>query len=156
MANKFDLGKVLKNFEQVKRQLPDEMANLSLRFFQNSFRISGWNDGGISPWRQRKRPDPKGRKLLVVRGNLKRSVQIKSKSFERIVIGSYLKYSEVHNEGFSGVQNVPLYIKKNGAEVKAHSRRMTIPKRQFMGESRTLKKQQIDRILKMIDKGFKQ
>jgi phage gpG-like protein len=154
MANKFDLNKVLKNLEQVKRQLPDEMANLSLRFFQNSFRISGWNDGGISPWRQRKRPDPKGRKILVVRGNLKRSVQIKSKTFERIVIGSYLPYSEVHNEGFTGVQQVGTYKRRDGATVKAHSRRMTIPKRQFMGESRTLKQQQIDRILKMIDKAF--
>ena len=64
----------------------------------------------------------------------------RSTSQEKVVIGagnSKVKYAKAHNEGFSGSVVVKSFrrIGKNGKihNVRSHTRKMDIPRRQFMG-----------------------
>lgn len=109
-----------------------------------------------------------GRAILTDRGHLKRGVRIKSAVWGDVTVGNDVKYAPVHNEGFNGSVLVPEHVriatrkvgtkelklkgkqrksrlggrkqKIRGAShvVKAHNRRLNIPKRQFIGNSALL------------------
>ena len=140
--NKFNLDSVLKKFNQVKATLPNELAEQSLNYFQDSFREQGWDN---KKWEevQRRIPNtnaykyPKNKKLgrrtsaiLVRTGKLKASIFKKLVSFPRIVIatGSEAPYAIYHNKGTD-----------------------KIPKRQFMGDSPILRRKQVNLILKRLN-----
>lgn len=143
MSNKFHFDQVIKDFEKVKRELPRELAVDSQNFFQESFRKQGWDDNGVQEWKtpQRRIPGtrtyryPKTRDLgrrtraiLVKSGALRRDIRIRSVSFHRTVISTSLPYAQRHNEGLNGM-----------------------PKRKFMGVSRKLEGQHLDKIKKRVN-----
>lgn len=109
-----------------------------------------------------------GRAILTDRGHLKRGVRIKSAEWGNVTVGNDVKYAAPNNYGFKGTVRVPEHVrvasrkvatkelKKKGKQrrarlggkkqkirgathvVKAHNRKMNIPKRQFIGNSALL------------------
>lgn len=123
--SKFKLDKVIQNINEMKMTLPKVLANDAQRFFLASFDKQGWDDGAIKSWKDRKKTTKKneGKAILVGTGKLRRAVaqSAKSATFERIKFEVNLPYAAIHNEG--GTLH-------NGGQM---------PKRQFMGDSKTLR-----------------
>lgn len=178
MANKFNMKAVVKKLEMAKKELPSILANDAVNFFDASFKKQGWDDVGVKKWKPRKKvKGDSGRSILVSTGALRRSIKIKSVTISRIVIGSNLPYSQIHNEGFKGKESVKAFSRRKmgkvsvssiktkktkkvkgvvgKVKVRAHTRKMNMPQRQFMGDSKTLREQQIKKITKAIDSAFK-
>jgi phage gpG-like protein len=66
-------------------------------------------------------------------GTLRRSIAVDRTDVPRSVsVGTHLVYGEVHELGWSGTQNVKAYTRRDGARVKAHSRKMDFPPRPFL------------------------
>ena len=136
-------------------------------FFKQSFNRQGFLDGNLTQWPKRKGEDD-GRAVLVKSGKLSRSIKGFNKG-NSIVFGTdgNVPYAEIHNNG--GVITVTQkmkkyfwaqYIKATGGQKENKSatiisqkaaffKRMAmmkvgsqikIPKRQFIGESKTLMK----------------
>ena len=152
MKSKFDFSLIERKLKKMKIDLPEEIANDSIRYFNDSFKKQGWDSNS---WRPRKKVGKKPGKTLIQSGALRRSVKKVSANFNKIVIGSYLPYSQIHNEGFNGIEKVKSYTRRNGAVVKSHDRHMIMPQRQFMGYSPILNRQHKNKILKMIKFAFK-
>lgn len=150
MPNKFNFGRIIKDFEALKQTLPKEIGNESVNFFRDSFRKQGFQNGmGLQKWKEVQRridgtkaykyPKKKDlgrrtRAILVGKGSgrLKRSIRMAGSSFNRTKIISDLPYSRVHNEGLG-----------------------RMPKRQFMGRSRMLDLKVNTLIRNRLDKIFK-
>lgn len=78
------------------------------------------------------------RNILVGPGsNLMNSIKVREATPARVIIGSDLPYSEVHNEGGT----IKVFGKKT----------VKVPKRQFMGESRELMDELDKKLLERID-----
>lgn len=134
----------------VKNTLPAVIANEGTNFFIGNFDKEGFEDTSVSKWKTPKRkivgtpeykyPKKKGlgrrtRKILIGTGKLRRAVNnsVREKTFSRVVwrIGSEVPYSARHNSGLNGM-----------------------PKREFMGESRTLNKRFKKKIIQAYNKAF--
>lgn len=139
--SKFNFERVKNNIEQMKRELPEILANDALRYFNDSFKKQGWEG---QPWKipQRKIAGTKAwkypikgaaarrtRATLVQSGDLRRTVatSLRVKTFNLIRFEVRLPYAERHNEGLSGM-----------------------PKRKFMGDSKELRNLQRRKILAAI------
>lgn len=48
-------------------------------------------------------------------------------------VGTDIVYAAIHQFGSRGTASVPTYTRKDGAKVKAHTRRMNTPARPFLG-----------------------
>jgi phage gpG-like protein len=183
IQEKFDLTKTLYAFNS-KKNKGFELGEESLKFFNKSFTKQGWEDVALDKWKKRKNPKPK-HPILVKSGTLKRSIAILKTTSYTIVLGTNVPYAKIHNEGFDGSESVKAHsrtrnikatirgggvfingkfskgkskrIKIIGAtgQVKAHTRHMVMPQRQFMGHSTQLSYLQIKRITKNIDSCFK-
>lgn len=169
MPNIFPLNAVEKHFKQVLQYAPGMLGNDAVNFFLDSFQRQGWLGNSVEPWRQRRGNSKrnKGRAVLVQSGRLRRSIRITGISGGVVTIGTDVPYAKAHNEGFKGVVNVKEHTRnrfgkekigsgkftKNGKErmktvqritgsgaVKAHTRKVNLPRRQFMGESPYLTK----------------
>lgn len=144
--NKFRFGQVKKGYEQLKIQLPIDLANQAQNFFVNSWRNQGWD--GV-PWQIPKRriegtpeykyPKFKGlgrrtRATLVESGALRRaeSNSIRTAKFQLIRLVVDLPYAMRHNAGEDGM-----------------------PKRQYMGDSPILRNLQLTKINTYIGRVFK-
>lgn len=123
--SKFKLDKVLQQLQQTKTTLPKILANDAKRFFLASWDKQGWDNGGVTSWKERKKTTKKteGKAILVGTGKLRRAVanSVKEANFDKIRFEVNLPYAAIHNEG--GTLH-------NGGEM---------PKRQFMGDSKTLR-----------------
>lgn len=123
--NKFNFDKVIQNVNQMKQTLPKILANDAQRFFGASFSKQGWEDTSLQSWKPRKKETKKssGKAILVGTGRLRRAVMQSAKevSFERIRFEVDLPYAQILNEG--GTMH-------NGG---------TMPKRQFIGDSKALR-----------------
>ena len=133
-----------KKMESVQKTLPSVLANTGTNFFIGNFDKEGFDDGGLKKWKTPERkiqgtpsfkyPKTKGlgrrtRKTLIQTGKLKRAVNksVTEKSFKRIVWRinpSEVPYASVHNKGLKAGRG-------NG---------FMMPKREYMGRSRTLDK----------------
>jgi len=173
-SKRFDFSIIEAKLKEAKQHMPDELANMSLKFFDQSFKKQGFEDNIFQHWKERKKKDKRNRKILIKSGALRRSIMVKYKSFNKIIIGSYLPYSRIHNEGGTikreaHAKTLNFHIQKNGKSrfVKATSKRanfqadynvgaytINMPKRQFMGNSARLRRMQEDKILKMIKRAF--
>lgn len=183
IQDKFDLKKTFDAFHYEKAK-GFGLAQESLKFFNKSFNKQGWTDATLEKWQKRKKPKPK-HPILVKTGNLKRSIAILKNVGYNIVIGTNLPYAKIHNEGFNGNESVRAHtrtrsikatIKGGGlfingkfskgkgkrvkilgttAQVKAHTRHMVMPQRQFMGHSQILGYLQINKISKSINSCFR-
>lgn len=143
MANQFGFDRVLRNMQQLKSELPTELANQAQNFFTGSWRSQAWdgNDWQVPKRRiegtpEYKYPKKKGlgrrtRATLVQSGRLRRAVSnsIRNATFEKIQLIVAVPYASYHNDGTD-----------------------KLPKRQFMGDNPTLRAKQVETIKKQIDK----
>jgi len=149
-------------FKRQKRNLPKLLGNSAKNHFVASFRVGGFTDNTLKPWKPRKHPNAadtrtgKTRALLVDSGNLRKSIRVKSSSFRRIRVGSYgIPYAQIHNRG--GVTRPRVTPRMRGfmrhqfrktgnpmfaaiANTKKERLTVEIPKRQFIGRSAKLRK----------------
>lgn len=142
--DKFNFDRIGENFKAAKNRLPIVVANATQNYFMNSWKEQGFNG---EKWQEVKRREPGtrayiypkmkrlGRRtsaILVRSGDLRRAVgnSIRQATFEKIELVVPEKYAEAHNEGNP---------KKN------------IPKRQFVGQTETLTRIQIEKITQGVD-----
>lgn len=156
---------------EIKKQIMDDMprliGNAAVSMVNQNFRDAGWRDGGLKPWKKTKRQMGKGKgsqylPLHSSREHLSRSTQYKKTGPGEVTISNPVPYASVHNDGFEDNVNVKAHKrtiskgknKGNKYSVRAFSRRMHIPQRQFMGESRELN-EKIENIIRNTFKNIK-
>lgn len=156
---------------EIKKQIMDDMprliGNAAVSMVNQNFRDAGWRDDGLKPWKKTKRQMGKGKgsqylPLHSSREHLSRSTQYKKTGPGEVTISNPVPYASVHNDGFEGNVNVKAHKrtiskgknKGNKYSVRAFSRRMYIPQRQFMGESRELN-EKIENIIRNTFKNIK-
>jgi phage gpG-like protein len=137
--DKFRIEAKLKAFQQVKAKLPLIVGNIALNHFLESFDKGGFTDSGFQKWKARKRED-RGRAILVKTGALRDALVIKGRpNFNRIVIGDYVPYAAVHNDGLRA----------------GRGKGFQMPKRQFVGDSKVMNRTAIRAIINQINKVMK-
>jgi phage gpG-like protein len=143
MGNQFGTDRVLKNMEQLKSQLPTQLANQAQNYFTDSWRQQGWDGASWQVPKRRirdtpewKYPKKKGlgrrtRATLVQTGRLRRAVSnsIRRATFDKVELIVAVPYAKYHNEGAEH-----------------------LPKRHFMGDSPILRKKQVETIKAAIDR----
>ena len=109
------------------------IANTSKNHFVEGFRRGGFmTDDSVGGWKPRKYKSKRsqGRAILVKTGDLRRSILVKSRAPERIIIGTEgIRYAMVHNFGL---------------ETGRRKARFIMPKREFIGDSKTLERKLIE------------
>lgn len=178
-----DLGKDLETKKKelqnyLAKDFPRLVANDALAHFDDSWQNEGFTDekGTFKKWEDRKEPiDPEEKKpnrgILIGKGSgiLRRSLEAKSITTSRIVIGTPIKYAQIHNEGGTIVQT-PTFKQRMFFSHKGDASKTTkaantwakmslakklvipIPQRQFMGNSKPL----LDKMEKRLDARVKQ
>lgn len=143
--SKFGFDRVLKNLQQVKRELPILLANQAERYFTDSFQKQGFNG---RKWMEVQRRTPNTRAymypktkglsrrkkpILIGTGRLRRAVANSKKiaTFNKIVLEVNLPYAANHNEGD------------------------TVPQRQYMGQTNELTMKQNKLITATVDRIWK-
>lgn len=133
----------LKAFSSLNRTLPTIVGNHAKNFFVKSFKNQGFEYNGIKKWQARKgeigvgglarvkKKSDSSRAILVKTGNLRNSIRVESANMRRIKIVSDVDYGKYHNDGTN-----------------------KLPKRQFIGESETLKRELTDIITKNVKKAL--
>ncbi|MGQ0737650.1 MAG: phage virion morphogenesis protein [Bacteroidota bacterium] len=159
-----DLKIVAVKFRQVWAVLPYQVGVIMVAFTKKRFQEQNWLDNYPVGWQARKPGSKrnKGRAILVDTGRLRRGNRIISTTPNSVTVGNDTPYAAAHNYGFIGTVVVPAHIRKRfnkgkvatgkermktvktltgETQVKEHSKRMNLPRRQFMGESRYLSMQ---------------
>ena len=87
-------------------------------------------------WKPRTYPATRG-SLLIVTGKLRRSIRSQVQG-NGVRFTSSVPYASIHNEGGEGTKSVKAHTRKSkkgkSYTVRAHSRRFTMPQRQFIGD----------------------
>lgn len=140
--SKFGFDKVLDKIKETKEVLPKELANHAQNFFVASFEKEAWVGDGVYNWTPRKGKTAEERNLLVKTGRLRRAVanSIQIATFEKIrlaVPDNTVPYAKYHNEGATGA---------------GRKHNVTIPQRQFMGNSVILSGELKEKIEKYFNK----
>lgn len=121
--------------EQLKRNILNDMrVELSEEFDRNFMRKAFFT----KKWKRRADPNAKG-SLLIVTGTLRRSIRSEVKG-DGVRFTSAVPYASIHNEGGSGTKSVRQHTRtsRKGRQytVRAHTRRFTMPQRQFVGDGK--------------------
>lgn len=144
--NEAVLQRLEKSYLEFKRKLPRKVAVVAVNFYKRNFQVGGFVDKPFQKW---KKPSKKGGNTLVKTGNLRRSVKQISVSPTRVVIGSDMPYAKIHNEG-GKIEITPkmrryfwaMFKKTKDVKYKAMAltkqKHLTMPKRQFIGDSHAL------------------
>ncbi len=115
-----------------KKLLRSLKARLHSEFKEN-FRRKAFFD---KPWQDRKDKEALG-SLLIVSGALRRSIQSQITN-EGIRFTSNVPYASAHNEGVRGRIAIKSHIRRSRKgkihPVKAHSKQVSLPQRQFIGD----------------------
>lgn len=145
----------LNKLQKLKRNFPTMAGIEAVNFSKERFVRKNWLDRSPAAWKARK-PSPEWHSeaqkkaaargsLMVKSGRLKRSIRVIKVTPNSVTIGTDVPYAEPHNEGavINQVVNVKSFSRKRKGRsetVKAHrrKRKMTLPKRQFLGESAIL------------------
>ena len=129
--------------------VPQVVAETAAEYFRQSFTRKGFDGKPWKPWANSYRHRTNG-SLMIDTAALLNSIRPSLISPTKVVIqagNSKVGYAKVHNEGFIGSVVVKSHTRRgrNGKpqSVRQHSRRMSIPQRQFMGNAKEL-----DRLLK--------
>lgn len=122
---------------------PDQLLNNILSdmrvelsdLFDRNFEKKGFFD---EKWKERQK-EGKG-SLLHVTGAMRRSIRSAVRG-RGVAFTSDKPYTAVHNEGGKFTQNVRKHTRRNKITgktytVKAHTRQVSMPKRQFIGDSK--------------------
>ena len=112
--------------------LNDMRVELSDEFDRNFERKAFFTE----KWKPRAHDYPKG-SLLIVTGAMRRSTQGRVEG-NGVRFSSALAYAEIHNEGGTGRKPVKSHTRRSRKgktyTVRAHTRKFTMPKRQFIGD----------------------
>ena len=170
------IAQQLLEFRRLIADLPAYIGTEAVRFFQDSFTRQGFIDTGSVKWKPRSTKAKRNtRGILMDTGALRRSIRIVSKGRNYVIIGATQPYAQAHNEGVDATVNIKAHTRritaitkvfniksKRGrkvrvntgslAHVKAHTRKMKLEKRQFMGKSAFFEK----RILLQLEHRIKQ
>lgn len=173
-----DFNEILKDYKAQKLRLMQQVAAIALTFFKTSFVNQGFTDTTLQKWQTRSGgPKNKGRAVLVDRGILKRGIRLKGVTSSNATIGvdPAIKYATIHNEGGT-IPITPkmrrffwaMYYKFGGKQKKVPEQALywrnmaltskteiEIPKRQFIGDSRTLDKNALAFVTAELNKIFK-
>jgi len=148
-VNDFNFDRVLQNFNRMKRSMPIKVANATKNYFIQNFtnqsfdgkawqevqrRISGTNANKYA------KPSSKTRSILIQSGKLRRAVStsLRLATFDKIeflIDGGTIPYAQVHNDGGRAGRGAGFQM----------------PKRQYIGDTKELRKKQIDIIVNEID-----
>lgn len=155
---KFDFNKHLKNYQVFVRNIPILIANETENHFKRGFvQGGGQTNASKTGWKDRQFTKGRGkRNILIGRGILQRDVMKRRIYFRRIVVGTSSltnKYANIHNEG-GKIRITPrmrkfFWAKYNNADSKSEKEYwknlalhkgsfITIPKREFIGDSMEL------------------
>lgn len=120
---------------QLKRNILNDMrVELADEFDKNFDRKAFFT----KKWKQRANPNAKG-SLLMVTGTMRRSIKAEVKG-NGVRFSSAVPYAAIHNEGGKGTKQVRQHARtsKKGKQytVRAHTRKFTMPKRQFVGDGK--------------------
>jgi len=160
----YNFGRIVPRLTEVRNHLPDVLGTVALNFFVDSFRRQGWRDKGLTKW---KRPEGKVGAVLVKRGHLRNSLRKLIATWQRTEVGTKLPYAAAHNEGFEGTVNVKAHTRRkyqrttgkrkeatSSYGVRAHTRKMSLKQRQFLGDSEMLDRKIDHVIAKAVDTIF--
>lgn len=183
----YDFSKIVVNFTEVQKQIPDALATVCVNYFKDSFRRQGWRDRGLKAWTKRKGNRDSGRGILIKRGHLRNSIRKFIASWKRVEVGTDLPYAEAHNEGFSGTVSIRQHTRRQFKKertkvgrgvynvktrqeltrtktqkvatgttftVRAHTRKVDLPQRQFIGDSEMLEMKIDHTITRAVDTIF--
>lgn len=152
------------HFAKGMATLPTIIANEMVNFSKERFREQNWRDTSALPWKKRKSKKNSSRAILRKSGRLARSIRPIVKG-DMAGIGSDVPYAKAHNEGVFETVTVKAHTRnkysksktgtgsysKTGKErmktitsvtgvgnVKTHSRKMKLPRRQFAGSSKAM------------------
>ena len=121
-----DLPEIIENFEKLKTELPEILANHAKNHFLKGFRNQGGaTDHSLGGWKslsksyqEYKYRNNKKRNILTLTGDLKNDIKRRKATFARTILGTEnIPYAVKHNEGKGGM-----------------------PKREFIGDSKKLYK----------------
>lgn len=136
-----ELNNYLQNLkEDILSDAAEIVAETATEHFKRTFRNKAW-DG--NPWQPARTPKQTG-SLLIDSGALLNSIRPAIITRERVVISAgndKVHYAQVHNEGYHGNIQISRHVrhtKKGQQTVRAHSRRVDIPQRQFIGDAKSL------------------
>ena len=118
--NKLDFNDLARADKHLKNNVPKIIGERARRFFELSFRKQGFTDTAFSKWKRRKRETKRsiGKNILSNTGMLKNSIRRTKTTKKQIRISSVgIPYANIHNQGIG-----------------------KMPKRQFIGNSKTLEK----------------
>lgn len=152
----------LDNITKALDSLPKRVSVLAVNFSKERFVKQNWIDSSTEEWRPRSRKRRGGKRrqrgaVLVDSGRLKRSIRVISISKNKIVIGTAVPYAQAHNDGVNAMVTVkPHSRRRNGKtyQVRAYSRRMFLPRRRFLGDSKELTKRLENLIISEIEKAI--
>lgn len=171
----FDIKGLIKKIETKKKRIPLLLAKEAKNHFVSGFRTGGGKtDASRGGWKQRGFPlkKNKGRAILTQNGDLRRSIQVRQKQFDRIVIGtSGIPYADIHNLGgripitpkmrkffyammlLAGSQGKGDSMRLNSSSanearfwrgmVRHKGNTLTIPQREFIGKSILLERKML-------------
>lgn len=134
-------------------------AKKALRFIDDNFKNQAWAGTPNINWKRRKGNKDTGRALLIKKGALRRSFIAQTMAGQARVFTN-IPYAQAHNDGFRENVSIPAHVRKKirnakvqmigeftksgkhktktvqihegNSQVKAHTRNMNIPRRQFM------------------------
>jgi hypothetical protein len=140
----FEFDKSLSKFEALKKDAPKVIAENSKNHFLEGFRKgggqtdeskSGWEKRNARPKTVKRNAESPGKKIsnLVLEGALRRAVDVLKATWNEIIVGTQrVEYAERHNEGLKGM-----------------------PKREFIGDSKTLNEKNKKTLIKLMTRVFK-
>lgn len=158
---------LLDRLDRTYKTFPNKAATIAVNFVKERFRAQNWVDHRTEPWKPRKynrgSKTRQGRKILVDKARLLRSIRKIEVTEDSATIGTDVDYGRIHNEGgrFKGTVNIKSHTRKaytrsregkrervKQTTVKSHTREMrwNMPRRQFIGPSAVLDKR-IERML---------
>lgn len=119
--------------DELKKDILDDLrVELTDEFDRNFERKGFFSD----KWKPRAREYPRG-SLLLVTGAMRRSIKSEV-SGDGVRFTSAMPYTAIHNEGGTGYKMVKAHSRKSKKgkiyTVRAHQRKFTMPKRQFIGD----------------------
>ena len=147
MANKFRLKEKSIAIDKAVRDMVKIAAKDAEVFFQKSFSNEGFTDERLEHWKPRKGKFNSlgakaiGKKTLTKTGALRKSIMFKMYNGYSAIIYSNLPYSAIHNEGLDGLAWGKHLFK--------------MPKRKFIGNSKTLEKRTAAKFRAKIVTAFK-
>lgn len=125
----------------IHRELPIKIGGMAKDHFQDNFRKGGFVNGGLKKWKpakrtgQGKKADGRYGTLLSSRNHLYNSIDYVPGD-AKVTIQNKVPYAAVHNEGLKA----------------GRGKGFTMPKRQFIGESKELTDKIKNKIETEIDK----